>query len=120
MGLLNDGSTWLSGVFSDNEATSITYTRGVHSISLTATRGVTEIPMVDANGLATTFQAADYLIEAEDLDFGEGSVEPQPDDAITDGSRVYRVLRIPGANCFRYSDPDRVTLRIHTKLLRVN
>lgn len=117
MGLLTDGENWLADLFTESESVSVTYTRGPHSITVAATRGRTDVPTFDSRGMETVYHSADYLIDAELLDFGEGTTEPEEDDAISDGSNTYRVSKIPGAECFRYSSPDRITLRIHTKLI---
>ncbi len=115
VGLLEKGTNWLNTVFQTSESVEVRYSRGEQVVFVRATRGQTEVPMVDANGLACTFQAADFLIAAETIDFGAGVVEPKPDDQILDGGRIYRVQRVPGADCFRYSDPDRTVVRVHAK-----
>lgn len=119
MGLLESGTNWLTSVFQATESTPVSYARGNQTLSVRATRGQTEIPIVDAQGLESVFRAADFLIPAASIDFGAGPVDPEPGDQITDGSRVYRVQRVPGADCFRFSDPDRLELRIHAKLWKV-
>lgn len=118
MGLLNRGSTWLSRLFDEKESRTVQYVRGQQTISLQATPGETDLSLVDLQGMTTTsFQTLDFIITAENLDFGAGPVEPELVDKIIDQGRTYQVLDVPGGRHFRYSDPDRVSLRIHTKLV---
>ena len=41
--------------------------------------------------------------------------EPQAGDVIVANNRKYEVMDLGGESCWRWSDPYRMTLRIHTK-----
>ena len=121
--LLESGATWLAGQFKAHVSRDVTYQRGVQQIVVKATVGRTEFEQADESGIVTTHQSRDYLIHAADLVLGGGPTLPEPGDRIVEvvGSTTYthEVMAIPSGEHYRFSDPYRVLLRIHTKLVAV-
>lgn len=97
----------------------VTYHRGAFSVELPATVGSTDITILDGNGFQTIVSSRDYLIEAAALVLDGEQVEPQKGDLIVeviDGQTcTHQPLDLNGEPSFRYSDPARSQLRIHTK-----
>jgi len=91
---------------------------------LTAIPGESRFEQSDANGFTATIRVRDWLVEADQLDFGTGPVEPAEGDRIreTVGGKTYvHEVLSPGAGqaAWRWSDPGRHHLRIHTQLREV-
>lgn len=122
--MLADASNWLHGQRKTHLATTVVLRRGNKSVSVSATRGRTEFEVETSPDLGTIgrIESRDYLIDAVDYDFGSGAVLPLRGDKIdetdADGRKfVYEVLPFGMADGthWRYSDPYRQTLRVHTK-----
>jgi hypothetical protein len=96
----------------------VVYQRGAESVALSATVGRSVFQVVTADGLVEQVERRDYLVRAADLVFGSVQVEPQVGDRIreTIGARVevYEVMGAGQEKHFRKSDPDGLTLRVHT------
>lgn len=60
-------------------------------------------------------KAREYLVLASELILGGSVVTPERHDLITQDGVAYRALAIGGEPHWRYSDPYRVVIRIHTK-----
>jgi hypothetical protein len=100
----------------------VVYRRDDRAVSLQATIGRTEYQQDDGYGIVTRAESRDFLIRALDLAIDGIVTLPEPGDRIEErqcGSTfVYEVLPIGGQQAhYRYSDPFRQTLRIHTKLI---
>jgi len=120
--LLADGATWLEQQRHEHLSHAVTYWRAGESLTLPATVGRTEWEENDEYGRVTRWESRDFLVRASDLSIGGVATLPSPGDRITEsddsGKRwTYEVLAPGGAAAFRYSDPGRVTIRIHTKLV---
>ena len=117
--LLQTGSQWLGDQLLAHAATEVLYVRGLEQVLVRATIGKTEYEIEDAAGAVVRVQTRDYLIKAADLILGGSPALPQPGDRIheTDGdvTFVYEVLSPGTEPCWRYSDPHRQLLRVHTK-----
>ena len=89
---------------------------------ISATVGHAPFLIVDDQGYETHVRVRDYLIASADYMFGGVVVEPKDGDRIieVDGAatRTFEAMS-PDSDepSWRYSDPYRVTLRIHTKLV---
>lgn len=110
--LLGQGSDWLESQRHTHLTREVAYARGPQSLTLRATVGRTQFDLADDTGILQRIESRDYLIRASDLTFGE----PKAGDRITDGA-VYEVMAPGGEPPWRYSDPNRKTLRIHTKMV---
>ena len=65
-----------------------------------------------------TYEAWDFLMMTEDYKVNGAVTTPQRGDKFTDENGVeYEVAPIPGGKHYRYNDPQRVMLRVHTKLV---
>ena len=115
--LIKDGMAWLTAQLNAHAASLVTYTRGADSVQVYATKGRTKFEVEDGYGTRIETEVLDFLILAADLVLAGCLVEPQRGDRIADvGSTiVYEVMAPGGEQDWRYSDPYRQTLRIHTK-----
>ena len=123
--LLKTGSDWLADTLKAHAGTSVTYRRGGLAVDLTVTVGQSEREVEDGDGLLVTVQAHDFLILVADLVLDGQQVLPESGDLIRETTGgvtyVWEVLPpTPNEPCWRYSDPDRKALRVHTKKGRPN
>jgi len=119
--LLRSGVSWLAGIMRDRASQDITYLRGMEQVTLAATVGKTTYDLVDADtGAVQQVEARDYLFQAAELILAGSVTLPQPGDLIHetvgDAIHVYQVLAPEGQTVWRYDDPHRIRLRVHTKL----
>ena len=116
--LLQKGAAWLEGMRHAHASRPVVYQRGAESVALSATVGRSVFQVVTADGLVEQVERRDYLIRAADLVLGGAVVVPEVGDRIreTIGARVevYEVMGAGQEKHFRKSDPDGLTLRIHT------
>lgn len=127
--LLRDGLAWLAGQRHDHMSTEVTYHRGAQSVTLRATVGRTPFDVTSDSGVSIRSESRDYIIRTADLVLGGASSLPLVGDKIheVDGvtTYIYEVLTpgaVTGAQGERdphyvYSDPGRLALRVHTKLV---
>jgi len=110
----------------------VTYRRGApgapgsDEVQITATPGMSRYQRADDLGLVTEMEVHDELIAAADLVLGEAITEPAEGDQIDvtcsggegEITLTYEVMP-PGGDepAWRYMDPGRSALRIHTKLV---
>lgn len=117
--LLERGSAWLEDQRVKHTTRLVTYQRGAESVEVSASIGRTVFEQADEYGAVVRHEARDFLILAVDLVLGGQAVLPERGDRIreTQGSRifVYEVMAPGKEPAWRYSDPYRKTLRIHTK-----
>jgi hypothetical protein len=117
--VLEQGLAWLDDQRHAHMTRSVTYERGPDSVQLAATVGRTEFEQVDEHGIVQRLQSRDYLLRAADLVLAGQVTLPKSGDLIreTDGGQtfVYGVMAPGGEPPWRYSDPYRKALRIHTK-----
>lgn len=108
--LLRQGAQWLEQMRKTHCSSTVEYHHGAQTLSVSATFGKTGIEVTDESGITVDAHVWDFLIQADDLGF-----EPTPGDTVVADGRQYEVLPIAGERCWRWSDPYRVTYRIHTK-----
>jgi hypothetical protein len=117
--LLQKSSQWLEQKRTQYASHVVIYVRGVLSAQPLATVGKTLFEVDDGYGVLLRHESRDFLILAADLILDSQVVLPQRGDRIkeTQGSVVYVYeVTAPGKEpVWRYSDPYRQTLRIHTK-----
>lgn len=117
--LLEASSAWLEDQRTKHLSRTVTYRRGDQSALVAATIGRTVFHVDDQYGAQIRSESRDYLILTTDLVVGASAILPQRGDQVreTVGSKVYvyEVLAPGDEPCFRFSDPYRKTLRIHTK-----
>ncbi|MBA3707366.1 MAG: hypothetical protein H0W83_00935 [Planctomycetes bacterium] len=117
--LLGDGLAWLERQRTAFLTKSVTYRRGPREVAVRATVSRTVFEAVIAGGVVERVESRDFLIAAAELgDLGL----PQRGDLVVetgDGRAHHHEVLAPGREPhWRWSDPHRRVLRIHTKHLR--
>ena len=119
--LLKVGQKWLAEKLTKHASREITYWRGEVETTVTATIGKTMADQDTGDGLVLRMEIRDYLIDTGDLKLDGQPTLPERGDLIIendDGKNfTYEVLPIGNQRAWRYSDPFRLKLRIHTKLI---
>lgn len=122
--LLQTGFDWLADQLKAHAGRPVTYRRGADTAAVTATIGRTVFELDDEFGVLKKVESRDFLIPAADLVLSGVTVLPERGDEIdeTQGSVTYTYeVMAPGKEPpFRFSDPYRRTLRIHTKQTDAN
>ncbi len=119
--LLEKGSAWLEDQRHAHMSRPVVYQCGAESVELSATVGRTVFEQVDeaGGGVIHRIESRDFLVLRSDLVLAGVQTLPQAGDRIRDrdggGTQVYEVMAPGNEPPFRYSDPYRKTLRIHTK-----
>jgi hypothetical protein len=119
MDILENSSRWLESQRHKHRTRSVVYRRGESSVVLPATVGRTQFERGDEYGTIIESEMRDYLCRAEDLVIDGVPVLPERGDQIEetagDTTFAYEVMPLAGEQPWRYSDPYRQTLRIHTR-----
>ena len=119
MDLLESSSAWLEDQREKHLTRPVVYERGSDTVEVTATIGKTVFAVDNGSGAALQVEARDYLIRAIHLVLAGQRVLPRRGDQIhemQDGVIFVSEVMAPGQEpCWRYSDPYRRTLRVHTK-----
>jgi hypothetical protein len=119
--LLEQGSAWLEDQRNAHMTRTVVYQRGGDSVELPATIGRTVFEQADEFGIIHKLESRDFLVLRTDLVLSGVQSLPKSGDRVrdpdSDNTQVYEVMAPSGGNesPFRYSDPYRKTLRIHTK-----
>jgi hypothetical protein len=117
--LLDRGAAFLDAQRHQHLSRLVLYRRGTDEKEVQATIGKTEFEQADDAGLIQRVESRDFLVRTGDLDLGTGPILPRAGDQVreTAGTNVfvYEVNAPGGQPPFRYSDPYRRVLRIHTK-----
>ena len=111
--LLQQAATWLDGMRQAHLSRPVTYRRGETELELQATFGRTEYEVEDGYGLRVAAQVTDFLVSAADLlpTFGE----PEAGDEIVTTGAVFEVMPLAGQGHWRWTDPHRTAMRIHSR-----
>ncbi len=116
--LLQKGLQFLESQRQQHMAEEVTYQRGADTVTVLATFGKTEYEVEASEGITVGAEVIDFLIAATELVIQDQPIQPRyGDQIIVAGQGTYEVLDLPGAGCWRYSDPYQMTFRIHTKLV---
>ena len=119
--LLQKGSEFLESQRHQHMTRPVVYLRGADSVGLNATLGRTVFEQQDQFGVIQRTETRDYLVRASDLVIGGAQIEPKVGDRVREPSGtaalLYEVMSIGNEPPFRFSDPERRTLRIHTKFV---
>jgi hypothetical protein len=110
--VLRDGITWLEQQRTAHLAGEVEYRRDPDAYTVPATLGRTQYEVDDGYGLRVGATVVDFLIRAADL-----PIQPKPGDQIVADGVLYEVLSLGAEGAWRWSDPYRITRRIHTKEL---
>lgn len=107
---------WLGALRKGGASSQVVYRRGSATVTLAATVGRYEFDVDDGAGGAVRVEMRDYLIETADLILSGAATLPKDGDLIVEGDgATYEVVGPGGVPAWRYSDPFKNTLRIHTK-----
>jgi hypothetical protein len=121
--LLQQGLVFLEAQRHQHMTRPVVYLRGTDSVALDATVGRTLFEQEDlaGSGVVQRTESRDYLVRASDLVLGVAQTEPRVGDRVREPSGtaalLYEVMSVGGEPPFRYSDPERITLRIHTRFV---
>jgi hypothetical protein len=122
--LLERASNWLEEQRRRHASPVVPYARGSRTLDGVATIGKTLFEVDDGYGIVVRYESRDYLIQAADLVLDSEPFVPQRGDRIQEvqGSTtfVYEVTAPGKEPAWRYSDPYRTALRIHTKQVESN
>lgn len=119
--MLRDGQAWLAEKLKTHASRLVTYQRDDAEAELPATIGRSFYEQDDGEGIVTRSQVRDFLIDTADLLLSPIGSLPKRGDWILeseDGTTfTYEVMSLGGEPAWRYCDPFRLKLRIHTKLI---
>ncbi len=117
--LLRKGQEWLASKLTQHASREIVYRRGDLGVTLRATFGRSLYDQDDGEGIVTRSQVRDFLIDTDGLLKSIINSLPRRGDTIVeiDGNQtfIFEVMALGGDPPWRYSDPFRLKLRIHTK-----
>jgi len=111
--LLQTGVTYLLAALSSHASREVTYRRGATSATINATLGTSAFEQQQSDGSVMRFESRDYILSTPTVSATIGL--PQVGDYIDDGDIRYEVLPVTTQQSFKYLDPFRLGLRIHTK-----
>lgn len=119
--LLEQGAAFLDVRRHEHLTRTVTYERGADSVDLAATVGRTVFEQADESGFIRKVESRDFLVRRIELILSGSETLPKAGDRVRepDGpqTQVYEVMAPGGEPPFRWSDPYRKVLRIHTKLV---
>ena len=117
--LLERANAWLEAKRTEYASRAVVYQRVLATAEVQATIGRTLFEVDNGYGVLEKIESRDFLILTKDLVLDDDRTLPVSGDRIreTDGDQVfvYEVMAPGKEPAFRYSDPYRHTLRIHTK-----
>ena len=117
--MLETSSNWLETMRDRHTTVEVAYGRDPDSVDLSATIGRTVFEIDNGRGVLEKIESRDFLVLRKELILGGNPVLPERGDKVRetkDGTvYVYEVMAPGKEPHYRYSDPYRKTLRIHTK-----
>jgi hypothetical protein len=117
--MLHRGQAWLAEKLSQHASRQIIYQRDDVSVELSATIGVSRYEQDDGEGVITRAQVRDYLVDTQALMLSAIGTLPRRGDQIIEQEAnrtfIFEVMSLGSDPPWRYSDPFRIKLRIHTK-----
>ncbi len=117
--LLEQGAQFLDDQRHAHMTRTVVYLRGGSFVEVVATVGQTTFEQADEFGGIQRLESRDFLIRTGELILDSEVVLPQAgdriDETVGDQVFVYEVMAPGSEPPFRYSDPYRKALRIHTK-----
>lgn len=117
--MLEKASNWLEDMRDRHATVEVEYVRDAEKVAVQATIGRTVFEVDNGRGVLEKIESRDFLILTGELILGGNPVLPERGDRVRetkDGTvHVYEVMAPGKEPHYRYSDPYRKTLRIHTK-----
>ena len=121
--VLEQGSLWLSDQIDHYAASSVLYRRGSLTVPVQAGKGRTTFELTDTSGILISIESRDFLISAASLLLDDIPILSEVGDRIieTIGSKLhaYEVSNFGSEQSYRFCDPYRYKLRIHTRYIGV-
>jgi hypothetical protein len=122
--MLRAGQEWLANQLKAHVSTNVVYQRGANQVSISATIGRTLLKLEDGYGAVhMQWTDRDFLILHTDLVFGATQTLPERGDTIREMQSgkvyIYEVMAPGSEPHWRWSDPHRKLLRIHTKQIGI-
>jgi hypothetical protein len=122
--LLRLGQEWLANQLKTHASKTVVYARGANQTSVTAIIGRTLLKLEDGyGGVHMQWTDRDFLIPPDELVLAGAQVIPERGDTIreADNGKIYVYeVNVPGSEpTWRWSDPHRRLLRIHTKQIGI-
>lgn len=116
---LQNACAWLEGIRASSLSTPVTYRRGGASGTskpLNVTIGATSETIVDLSGVPLELRLRDYLIAVADFSAAGFTWPPVLGDQVIEfDSSIFEVVTQHTEGPWRWHDPFRQTVRIHTK-----
>lgn len=112
--LLKRGIEFLADKLKAHASEEVVYKRGLDTVNIQATFGKTDYQIEDDSGFKIGGEITDFLFAASDLIIDGTLTVPKAGDQIQTDSALYETQFI-GDGCWRYSDPYRKMIRLHTK-----
>lgn len=109
----------VSQVSNDLCGESVVLKRDDQEVTVAAVPAESQYTVESVDAVRMRVSVRDWIIEAEDYDFGDGPVDPQLGDTITETldnstERVWEVGPLPGDNhAWRWSDRRAKRIRVH-------
>lgn len=117
--MLKTGAVWLAGQLKDHASETVTYKRGVNSVSVQAVIAESLAETVIGDQVLVQIKLRDFIILAADLVLIGSPIVPEQNDQIimTIGIETvtYSVFKMPGEKQYREWDRFGNSYRIHTK-----
>ena len=121
--LLEDASNWLEKIRHQHTTVPVEYKRGSDAVEVSASIGRTVFMVDNGHGILEETESRDFLLRTQDLVLGSSTTLPKRGDKILEAREgtvfTYEVMTPGKEPHYRYSDPHRRTLRIHTKQVAV-
>lgn len=125
MGLLERGSRMLTKTFDRNESSDVVYRRRQQlnsPISFKSSLGQSDHEQEQGDGFLRVWRSQDFIQPVALLTQNGVPFEPEEDDTIeatiAGERRIYRVTPGQGGPCFRYGEPEQISIRIYTKRVK--
>ena len=112
--ILQSGASWLANQLADSAASLCTYHRGNSYAQVRATVGSSTFEAQSQSGVIEIWQSRDFIIKASSLPFGEPLRHDKVVETIDGVDLTYEVTSPSGMPVFRYADPYRNCVRVHT------
>jgi hypothetical protein len=120
--MIGRGLDWLESKRRTHLARSARMRRGTLEIEITATPSRTSVTLDGPRGIERAesddfFLAPDELAELLPLKEGDQILMPAANG--DDTTRVFELCNFAGESCWRYTDSERRSIRVHTKMVGV-
>lgn len=113
--MLDTASAWLDAQLATSEGVTVRYARGIPNVDVTAVLGQTPVGFDLGGGVLQTWQTQDFFLTKSTLLLSGHQAYPEVGDEITYSGTTFRVCNATDGRCYRYTDPYRRTMRVHTK-----